>query len=311
LIEENVFYKPIQKGRHLYLSPADGINPTIAHSLTEVIVIGNIFFECAGAAAGTHMRGGGDLINNLIVKNDLWQMGGSGGSEDSIQSGNVINNVFLESADATTTVDSLQLINIDGAEVANNIWTDHSATTSGGSNAISLKGNVAVFIARNQDIHDNIVYGWGQVGTSRRAFQVAPLTEKVNVQVRDNDFQMVAGASNIVRHYGDFIGVTYNGNKYFSSDAASTWFSQGGTVTGWAGLSGEEGYQTSKILYPYPDRNLKTYNQQLGGTPSTEDFMLSAIKQSRDNWRNEYTACAANNYIRTGFGKETLNCLFQ
>ncbi len=50
-----------------------------------------------------------------------------------------------------------------------------------------------------------------------------------------------------------------------------------------------------------PNRTAGSYNLTLGGPPSFDAFIAEARKQSRTNWRPEYTADAVNNYVRAGF----------
>jgi hypothetical protein len=56
--------------------------------------------------------------------------------------------------------------------------------------------------------------------------------------------------------------------------------------------------------YPDPNRTVEIYSESLGGRPTLSDFLAEARKQSKDNWRPQYTANAANGYIRSGFGIE-------
>ncbi len=51
-------------------------------------------------------------------------------------------------------------------------------------------------------------------------------------------------------------------------------------------------------------RNLRTYvSEKLGGNGGIDAFMNEAKKQSRSNWRTQYTAAAVNDYIRQGYGR--------
>ena len=54
-------------------------------------------------------------------------------------------------------------------------------------------------------------------------------------------------------------------------------------------------------LYADPSRSVASYNKSIGGAESVDAFMADARKQSRFNWRQEYTAHAVNEYIRGGF----------
>lgn len=54
--------------------------------------------------------------------------------------------------------------------------------------------------------------------------------------------------------------------------------------------------------YPNPTRTVETYNASLGGASNLTAFLDEARKQSKDNWRPQYTAAAINKYVRAGFG---------
>ncbi len=53
--------------------------------------------------------------------------------------------------------------------------------------------------------------------------------------------------------------------------------------------------------YRDPMRTVETYNASLGGAPTLADFLQEARKQSKDNWRLQYTANSVNKYIWAGF----------
>ena len=59
---------------------------------------------------------------------------------------------------------------------------------------------------------------------------------------------------------------------------------------------------------PFSDssRSVETYDAFLGGPGTFNDFNLHVRAQSRDNWRQEYTADAVNDYIRAGFDMATV-----
>ena len=54
--------------------------------------------------------------------------------------------------------------------------------------------------------------------------------------------------------------------------------------------------------FPDPKRNLESYLTSIGETATFEAFLKEARKQSKANWRPEYTAAVINDYIREGFG---------
>jgi hypothetical protein len=55
------------------------------------------------------------------------------------------------------------------------------------------------------------------------------------------------------------------------------------------------------IGYNNPGVSIGSYNASLGGTESLSAFLTEARKQSKGNWRPEYTAKAAIDYIHAGF----------
>ena len=318
LLEENSYYKPFQKnypdenryGRFLYLSPS-GFGDD-KNALVNINLRRNIFY--AGEREALDPRGGGVLENNLIVASDLTTVGGRGGSTDSIQSTRVVNNVFMEGTPNIKGTNRLVLINIDGGLIYGNIWTDNLNLGSS-VNTITITGSDTVNVSRNIEISSNVIHGFSGHG-STRAFSVAStLTEVNNVTIENNEFQYIYGSSEIMLHRAwqedRFAGFTYRGNKYYSAIAATGWFTPGGTLAGWVEGSGETGAQSVQISYPDPNRNLRTYNETLGGSADTDLFMSKVILQSRHNWNPEYTACETNNYIRAGFGKAPVECTYQ
>ena len=305
LLEECVFSKPVQKYRHLYLSPAGNAENT---SLRGMVARGNIFFE--SKYGGLHFRGGGIVDNNLIVRNDELLLGGAGGSQDSIQSGEVSNNVFTERAN-NGLAQFLLLQNIDGGKFNNNIWTDMEVTgslyTSGAS--ITIAGDVTVFIARNLTFQNNIINGGTYTGLPRCVSKESAITAPENIVVSNNNFQIPSSLREVMQILGTVSGMSFSNNMYYSGNPLTSWFSPGGTFAGWVSATGDTGSQAAQPYYPYPSRTIKTYNQTLGGAASTVEFISLALAQSRANWLEAYTAPAVNSYIRAGFSHVLVDSL--
>lgn len=57
------------------------------------------------------------------------------------------------------------------------------------------------------------------------------------------------------------------------------------------------------VSTPNSTRDIASYIQSIGGTEGLGTFLAEARKQSRHNWRKEFTAAAVNDYIRQGFGR--------
>lgn len=313
LMEENVFYSPELQNRHLYLSPS-GVDD---HSLTSVVLKGNIFYE--SARSGLSIRSGARIENNLILKNDLIIHGGKGGSEGSIQSGDISDNVIMQSATGSNGDGEwgVHLINNDGTTVTGNIWTDPSGIT-GSSFAISFGVDSVTQIARNIDIAGNIIYSWAQSGTTNRGLVTSwdGFSDVQNVTIRNNDFQFASavGCDEIILHYSwgadRFSGFTYSGNRYYSTTSATDWFIPGGSFSGWVSASGETGAEATEVSYTDTTRNIRTYNASLGGSATDAAFIASVLEQSRQNWLVAYTAGVVNDYIRAGFDLDAVEVTY-
>lgn len=306
LFEENVFFRPREPssdsryGRHLYLSPSGEEK----HGLTGLILRRNIFNQ--GERESIDVRAGGLIENNLSLQNDLLTVGGRGGSENSIQTAHIINNVFMQGSPLTNGENELNLINIYNGIVSGNIWTDN--TNLGSSvNVINIVGSDTVRVALHIDISNNTIYGFSGDGSARGFTISSDLIDVEDITVQGNEFQYVNGSSQIILHRewqeDLFEGFTYSNNKYFSTAAVGDWFSPGGTFAEWVVLSGETGGEAVQISYTDANRTITTYNSYIGEPGTTEDFMLKVLDQSRYNWNPDYTADAVNDYIREGFDK--------
>lgn len=97
------------------------------------------------------------------------------------------------------------------------------------------------------------------------------------------------GAPTIGLAPGNVVTIRTEENNIYWDAAATGW-----PVTG-TNKNGES------VTFPDPTRNLGKYNQFLGGPDDELDFLNEARQQSRDNWRTQYTALAANAWIRAGF----------
>jgi hypothetical protein len=62
---------------------------------------------------------------------------------------------------------------------------------------------------------------------------------------------------------------------------------------------------SENLSFVEPDRSVANYNATMGGDGSFEAFIGEVRRQSKDNWRTEYSAHAINDYIRQGFERKT------
>jgi hypothetical protein len=71
----------------------------------------------------------------------------------------------------------------------------------------------------------------------------------------------------------------------------------------WSWPAGKQGYQDATSgPFPDPERTFASYNASLGGVATFDAFAIEVRKQSKTNWRTQYTAPAIIAYFRKGFG---------
>ena len=129
-----------------------------------------------------------------------------------------------------------------------------------------------------------------------------------SLTVENNLFQNPAYDARIINHNGPLLAANFSGNIYHSNRDPSEWFRVNGVYygfDGWVALSGDTGAQAAQVSFVDPGRTLGSYHGSIGGSPTHEAFMAEARQQSKQNWRQAYTAQAVIEYIREGFGVVT------
>lgn len=302
---------------------ADGEETIFNHNIyissaEDLIARNNILARAS--SHGLQARHGGDIIDNLFLRNSIGLSYGlvNGGSNVKAGGvwGSIERNVFIETKNigALPRGYSLELGNIKpGANttLTNNIFA-HPST-----GAVSFAMQFGVGDSPDSPIHavgindllieNNIVYGFQcmYMGPNLTPGGRGELAWN-NVTFRNNQFQEFPGKTTIYhRHLFDPIYEHWEGNSYNSTLInPAEWFYINNKTTSWdswkAAIDPTGEKKTNS--YPDPDRSVGNYHGSLGRTATTEAFLEEAIKQSRFNWRPEYTATAANDYIRVGFG---------
>jgi hypothetical protein len=247
---------------------------------------------------------GGDHVDNLHLLDNGVDLGGTGGSDGTVQVGSVTDCVLLGS-------NGIGIRSMIGGELSRNIivpydGNDGGTTTFGVGNSGTTGGRSQPFF-KNYTIEDNISYN----GADRFLDLSSSFTELENIVVRNNIAMFPAGSNEIIRHRSwvndggnRFTGYTYSGNKYYS--VSSTIFLPGTNYSGWVAASGETGSSFELVSFTDPDRDVSTYMTSIGATGAHEEFMAVAVEQSRQNWDARYTANALNNYIRAGFDRAAI-----
>lgn len=159
---------------------------------------------------------------------------------------------------------------------------------------------------RNTNVHNNVVYKWNGPSTSYgQALLISG--DMFNVTVRNNIFEQAGGGRVAWAEPASPLAPSFSGNRYFSTSPSpfatpgpsTIW---GATYQQWLSATSEMGSAWGAAPFPYPNRTIATYMQSLGQTPSMDGFLTEARKQSKSNWRQEFTARAAGDYFREGFG---------
>ncbi|MDI1477323.1 right-handed parallel beta-helix repeat-containing protein [Polyangium sp. y55x31] len=287
-------------------------NVYIQSSCTKVTIRDNI--TTRAASHGLQARAGGVVDGNLVVDNPIgFSFGLTNGSATPVSggvTGTVTGNVVHDAGDITAAEPrgiALQIGNIKSAVVEDNILT-HDKTA--GSNYIAIEltrkydpMQVPDEAIKDLTIRNNIVHDWR--GGIR--FSTTALT---NVKVEGNDFQSPLRGEELVRFFNqDYnAGVTFGKNRWFSSAPEKSWFEFGSNAMGisyteWVSKSKEAESTNAAVSYPDPERKLGTYHASVGKEGTFEAYIAEARKQSRTNYRYEYTAEGPIAYIRAGFGK--------
>jgi hypothetical protein len=319
-IEDNLF-------DHIGWNAVYGSVPTVfKHSMyikqdvTNATIKNNIISN--SSSHGIQARGGGIIENNLFMDNPIGlsfgYVNGGGGITPGGVFGRINNNVFLGSRDISGGPRgwAMEITNIkanSGTAVSNNIIANDTQPIPNVA-AIQLSygsglpnENEAVGI-NDLTIENNVVYNWYQaVWLTSGLVPDSTGPHALNgLIVRNNKFSNMI-SSLIVDHASPYSSTaeTWQTNTYNDNGAESGWFKLLGTAKSFTDWKTDNELTASNVIpsYPDPTRTVGTYNQSLGGTGTTDAFLVRARQQSRSNWDDRYTANAVNNYIRAGFGK--------
>lgn len=309
LIEDNIF-------DHCGWSESvPGANPSVfRHSIYiqagtgnqhnfNVVLRGNIIAN--SAATGLQLRPGGLCEDNLFLQNPINVVLG-GGHNPAPNGVDVVfrRNVVLDGRDidnANRRGWSVTSNNLVSAVVSQNIIA-HQVS---GQFPMGVEFTSAVGVGvSNVSFTGNVVYKWG--GASSLILRGGNFR---NFSVTGNDMQdpnAVAGSPLILHDQSVSVGaLTSSGNRLHSSLAAGNWVMVGGqsrSLDDWKTLVGDTTTVAQRVTYPDPERTIATYQASLGGSGGLAGFMQEARRQGKSNWRAAYTAAAANQYFRAGFG---------
>ncbi len=297
------------------------------------------------ASIGNKFRGD-DLrtIGNLLLEDNLFVDGELGPGISGNYPGpyrnvnvNLVNNVLSDIGRSRPTNRHLAwyfpLADWDGGTIANNLLVNQHHPDISNAYGIqlqaserqrdrktgkpvtngrgSLRGRT-----RNVDIFKNVVYGIKMsdhhaplklLGNGAGGFE--------NIRIHDNEFQCQI-YPNTLAIIENLEGLTFENNTWYTASKGKPF--RIGTrddyrtlsFKEWVAASGETGAKYKKIDYPDPQRSIENYMRSLGYKGTNKKlyarFFAEVRTMRRGAWRREFTACAINNYFRSGFGMKRL-----
>ncbi len=289
LIEDNVFdHNGWKEG---VASPTIfNHNIYIYRGTTGVALRGNILSRAS--SHGASMRADASITDNLFVNNSIAMFVGD-------VTADIRRNVILDGKDINDANPRGWGITIDSIRAG--VISDNIIAHQQGSFPASIEvaedgtGNFNIRFA------GNIIYDW------RGPWTFYGDATKLNNMVLSNNIiqEPTAGSTLLVEHSQATVpGQFAADSNQFLREGASTWFR---VANNWCGLPvyrtlvGDTTSQARRVQFVDPERSVATYNASIGGLPTFDDFIAQARRQSRWNWRSEYTAQAVNAYIRAGF----------
>jgi hypothetical protein len=276
-------------------------NLYIDNDNTGVVVRGNVIANAS--SHGMQLRPGGVCVNNLFVRNSIaLSVGGGTHPEASGVIGEIHQNVILDGKNidpANPRGWALWFGNIVSGHVSDNVVANNVSGTS--PMGLGLDGDVGVGI-HDLVLEHNVVHDWG--GNVNVSGTYGDLS---NITFQDNDVQDHTHPHPLIDHpaSGSVAALTSSGNRCYSQQlSGSQWTKIGSTLYAlnyWKSLVGDATTVAEQVEYVDPTRSPASYNALLGGAASLGAFLAQARLQSSTNWKPEYTAVHANEYLRAGF----------
>lgn len=273
---------------------------------------GNIFSQSPSSAVKIIQQDGAFIVTeNVFMRNGYdAQFGGSDDPAVHPIRGLIFtieNNSFIEQTDANGGVHGHgpRISNVEGGTFKNNVIANRLGTNAENATLIINDENwTAAYGVHNLRIEGNKFYNTrGTVIVNRPANGTHS-----GIQFVGNYFQepKVATGEPIVA-IDTTTDQTFAGNTYYRAGATSNWYwsvNNSLSFAQWKSQREPSAVQQNSQFFD-PTRTTVTYAASLGLT-SFNSLMVEMRKQSRTNWRTEYTAAALNAYIQGGFAIDNI-----
>ena len=298
-----------------------------------VILRKNIFLRSSSMQTKWTAENGPGSAKDVIIDNNFYMDGEigismGGNKKGSLRFANIkiINNVMLNIGRSRPTNRNLawylDIQDWDGGLVENNLFIHQPKTEVDSTYGISISGS-SIGHTRNVTINNNLLYNLH----SRLAGIVLSSPGKLeNIQIKNNQIQFPKLKTSIINSSANLRNFSFENNTYYSDATPEKWF---GLVNDqfyylqwikdsarmewkdipkkeidlktWRKVSRDKTSKQQAVKYPHPNRTIEEYNSNVGGKATYDDFLLNIRKQSKSNWRQEYTADAINDWFRAGF----------
>lgn len=265
-----------------------------------VVVRDNIIAN--GASHGIQMRSGGLCEGNLLVRNSIaLMMAGRAGPRK--ESAIARNNVILDGKnidEANQRGWGIDFNDIVSGEISGNIIANNGDV--GFPLPLMLNGDGHGKHVHNVEVTRNVISNWrGPVqflGDDDRLGNIAFTNNVLQAKLdREPAFELSDSAA--VRA----IRSRRNRIAYGSGGSVRIGRGQRG-MAWWLEELRDPDSVAERTQFADSGRSVASWNKLQGGNGTHVAFMAEARKQSRLNWREEYTARAVNKYVRAGFERE-------
>ncbi len=274
----------------------------------DVVFRNNLFLRASSAGNKWTANSGPGSASNLVMENNLYVEGeigiGIGGNTPGplrFRNVRITNNVLIDMGRGRPTLRTLgwgvDVTDWDGGLIAGNVFVQPVRPGVRNVHLLSLGASDATGKCRNVTVKDNVFCG-GPVYLIKNADRLNDVT------LTGNRFLMPWAQGPLIRAAGDLSGCKFSNNVYWSTQPADKWFQLDGQPADfatWVRRSGETGSARQTVPVPQPVPTIESYMAHLGLKPTLEAFVAEVRKQSRTNWRPQFTAAAVNNWVRKAF----------
>ena len=283
----------------------------------NIVMRGNFFLRASsmGNKFTANPSGGTNTIEawNILMDNNFYAHGelgiGIGGNKDNgdgprFKNIHIVNNVLTEIGHGRPTDRNIgwgvAMDDWDGGVFTKNLFTHigntdtvvnvYAWSAGGHSTGVSYTDNIAYDINGKED---------------REFVKFENGATHKNVVISGNHIQATEGSLTTLMEYAlDPPGVIPENNFLWSPKDQSRWVTPNSgfiTLDQYRADSGDYTSVATKLDYVDPERTIATYMKSMGKTGALQSLIDELTKQSKMNWRPQYTAKALNTYMRNGY----------